>query len=118
MPVSRPSALPATVVPSGEELTTGRQAESAAPRITAAAKRTISCIVHYPFDRRSFDFNSGETTAKTPVVNRALTRTPHYRAPRPSMGQVVQLQRRYIRVPIENLQSPILHRVMGIWDGK
>jgi len=30
----------------------------------------------------------------------------------------VQLQRRYIRVPIENLQSPILHRVMGIWDGK
>jgi hypothetical protein len=33
-------------------------------------------------------------------------------------GQIVQLQRRYSRVPIDHLQSPILHEIKRIWDAK
>jgi hypothetical protein len=53
-----------TVVPSGEELVTGRQDESAAARITAAETRKTRCIVEYPFAPRMFDGDSGETTAE------------------------------------------------------
>jgi hypothetical protein len=30
----------------------------------------------------------------------------------------VQLQRRYSRVPIDHLQSPILHQIKHVWDAK
>jgi hypothetical protein len=30
----------------------------------------------------------------------------------------LQLQRRYTRVALDNLQSPVLRHVLGVWDGK
>jgi hypothetical protein len=68
MPVSFGSAVAATVVPSGEELVTGRQEESAAARATAADIRRRGCILERPMVRRTLDFNSGETTAETLAV--------------------------------------------------
>jgi hypothetical protein len=50
--------------------------------------------------------------------NNALTRNPHYSGHRTQSGYLVQLQRRYSRVPIEQLQSSILHQIKCIWDGK
>jgi hypothetical protein len=63
MPVSCGSGLAATVLPSGEELVTGRQEESAAASTAAAETRKANRIVGIPFAPRSFGGKSGETAA-------------------------------------------------------